>query len=305
MTMSDNPQGRSQSPYSRHLLDILIIAVLAVLIYGAAYFLNMNEALLQVLTASGARHAGAFILVALFLVVAFVVFMVRRWQDLTKMSDEITTVRRSLAWTDAKLMVLNNITRYDMLNELTKLHQDLEHAGANPEISLVNEAIGRIRRQIKFTKEFQDVGASPPFWQNVADAIMKAKVGIDLGTVSFEMDIHDVEIYADPLLEKVFFYLISNSQKYGGNKLSRIRIYRKKAEDRLIIVYEDNGVGISQDLKGYLFPKEWGSRKHSGYSLFLIREILAGTGITIFESGTTGEGARFEIAVPNDMFRNT
>jgi signal transduction histidine kinase len=305
MTMSDDLLEKNRSPHLRILLDILLIAVLAVIVYIAAYFLNMTGALLSLLETSGAPHASAVIFVAIFLILGLVYFVIRRWHELTQMSEEVETAQKTVDRTNAKLMLINNITRYDMLNELTQLHKDLEKTGTSPEVARVEEAINRIRRQIKFTKEYQDIGATPPAWQNAADAIMRAKVGIDLGNVSFEMDIHDVEIYADPLLEKVFYYLISNSLKYGGSNLSAIRIYRKKEEGRLIIVCEDNGVGIAKELKGGLFPKEWGSRKHAGYGLFLIRETLAVTGITIWESGNPGEGARFEISVPKGVFRNT
>jgi signal transduction histidine kinase len=301
--MSDDHTEITRLPHFKILIDIFIIAVLAVVVYIAAYFMNLPEVLIRALETSGAQQASAFIIVAIFLAVGFIFFCVRRWHELTQVSGEITGIQKSLERANAKLMFLNNITRYDMLNELTQLHRDLEHAEKTAEIEKVNEAIGRIRRQIKFTKEYQDIGAVPPSWQNVADAIMRAKVGVDLGNVSFEMEIHDMEIYADPLLEKVFYYLISNSMKYGGAKLTQIRIYRKKADDKIIIGYEDDGVGISQEKKGYLFPKEWGSRKHAGYGLFLIRETLGVTNITIWESGTPGEGARFEIAVPKGMFR--
>jgi hypothetical protein len=37
--------------------------------------------------------------------------------------------------------------------------------------------------------------------------------------------------------------------------------------------------------------------------LFLIREILSITGITIDENGEPGRGARFEITVPNGTYR--
>ncbi len=40
-----------------------------------------------------------------------------------------------------------------------------------------------------------------------------------------------------------------------------------------------------------------------GFGLFLIREILAITGMTIQENGEPGEGARFEITVPNGNWR--
>jgi len=301
--MSAEAKEITRQPHFKMLVDIFIIAVFAVVVYIAAYFMNLPEVLIRALESSGAQQASAFFIAAVFLTVGFVFFAVRRWNEVTQVSGESDRLQEALERANGKLMFLNNITRYDILNELTQLHRDLEAAEKTPEMKRVDEAIERIRRQIKFTKEYQDIGAIPPSWQNVADAIMRAKVGVDLGHVGFEMEIHDLEIYADPLLEKVFYYLISNSMRYGGPKLSLIRIYRKKTDDKVVIVFEDNGVGISQEMKAFLFPKEWGSRKHAGYGLFLIRETLAVSGISIFESGTPGEGARFEIAVPKGVFR--
>lgn len=301
--MSAEAKEITRLPHFRMLVDIFIIAVFAVVVYIAAYFMNLPEVLIRALESSGAQQASAFFIAAIFLTVGFVFFAVRRWNEITQVSGETGRLQEALERANNKLMFLNNITRYDILNELTQLHRNLEQVEKTPMVRTVDEAIDRIRRQIKFTKEYQDIGAVPPSWQNVADAIMRAKVGVDLGNVSFDMEVHDMEIYADPLLEKVFYYLISNSLKYGGPKLTQIRIYRKKTDDKMVILFEDDGVGISQEKKGYLFPKEWGSRKHAGYGLFLIRETLGVTGITIWESGTPGQGARFEIAVPKGVFR--
>jgi signal transduction histidine kinase len=66
-------------------------------------------------------------------------------------------------------------------------------------------------------------------------------------------------------------------------------------------VCEDNGGGIDRETKKHLFKHGFG--KHTGFGLFLIREILSITGITIDENGEPGKGARFEIIVPNDMYR--
>jgi len=301
--MSAEAKEITRLPHFKMLVDIFIIAIFAVVVYIAAYFMNLPEVLIRALESSGAQQTSAFFIAAIFLTVGFVFFAVRRWNEVTQVSKETGRLQDALERANSKLMFLNNITRYDILNELTQLHRNLEQAEKTPVVRTVDEAIDRIRRQIKFTKEYQDIGAVPPSWQNVADAIMRAKVGVDLGNVSFDMEVHDMEIYADPLLEKVFYYLISNSLKYGGPKLTQIRIYRKKADDKMVILFEDDGVGISQEKKGYLFPKEWGSRKHAGYGLFLIRETLGVTGITIWESGTPEQGARFEIAVPKGVFR--
>ncbi|HNQ30521.1 MAG TPA: sensor histidine kinase, partial [Methanolinea sp.] len=49
------------------------------------------------------------------------------------------------------------------------------------------------------------------------------------------------------------------------------------------------------------FEKGYG--KGTGLGLFLSREILSITGMTIRETGIPGEGARFEIVVPKGMWR--
>ncbi len=54
---------------------------------------------------------------------------------------------------------------------------------------------------------------------------------------------------------------------------------------------------------GYL--KKNGEEELPGHShnLFLAREILSITGITIYENGKAGKGARFEICVPKGTYR--
>jgi hypothetical protein len=44
---------------------------------------------------------------------------------------------------------------------------------------------------------------------------------------------------------------------------------------------------------------------NTGFGLFLAREILGTTGLTIRETGTFGTGARFEIMIPGDLYRVT
>jgi signal transduction histidine kinase len=99
----------------------------------------------------------------------------------------------------------------------------------------------------------------------------------------------------------VFYNLIDNSLHYGGNKMTAIRITAEEQGGNLRIIYEDDGVGISAGDKKQLFTKGFG--KHTGLGLFLSREILSITGITITENGEQGKGVRFEITVPNGAWR--
>jgi|GEM_PF-6939542 len=69
----------------------------------------------------------------------------------------------------------------------------------------------------------------------------------------------------------------------------------------LTISFSDNGCGIRPERKEKIFERQIGSR--AGMGLFLVREILEITGISILENGITEKGARFEITVPAGAFR--
>jgi signal transduction histidine kinase len=83
--------------------------------------------------------------------------------------------------------------------------------------------------------------------------------------------------------------------------MTMIRVSSRTDDRRLLIYCEDDGVGISDADKKKLFTRGFG--KHTGLGLFLSREILAITGITITENGEPGKGARFEITVPAGMWK--
>lgn len=102
------------------------------------------------------------------------------------------------------------------------------------------------------------------------------------------------------MLEKVFFNLFDNAIRHG-ERVTSISVRCEPSGEELVIVVEDDGIGIPLDEKQKIFGKGFG--KNTGYGLFLVREILAITGISIHETGKHGSGARFEITIPKDGFR--
>ncbi|MDX8551647.1 sensor histidine kinase [Methanospirillum hungatei] len=119
-------------------------------------------------------------------------------------------------------------------------------------------------------------------------------------SIRIEIDIFGVEIYADPLVEKVYYNLIENACRHG-EKISQIRFYGREDVGGYVIVCEDDGIGIPDEYKKKIFNREY--FKHTGFGLNLSREILDITGITIQETGTPGTGAKFEILVPRGKYR--
>jgi len=116
-----------------------------------------------------------------------------------------------------------------------------------------------------------------------------------------EADIAGVEVYADKMLQNVFDNLVDNAVRHN-QKVTTIRVFTHESFGELTIVWEDNGIRIPPDDKEKIFELSYG--KHTGQGLFLNREILSITCITITETGVFGKGGRFEIAVPKGAYRS-
>jgi PAS domain S-box-containing protein len=219
-------------------------------------------------------------------------------------------IKEALASANMKLNILSSITRHDILNEVTVAIGYLDMINeVSPEekedfIKKTYTAVEGIRRQAEFTRDYQDMGLSSPLWQNtgrVAKEYLASNGGY--GGIDVKIDADSVEIFADPMLPKVFANIMSNSLVHG-EKVSKITIFSSKDDSgNLIITIEDNGVGISAEKKKSLFKP--GIGRNHGFGLYLVKEILSITGIGISETGKEGEGAKFVITVPPDSWRGT
>jgi len=222
-------------------------------------------------------------------------------------SKEIGHVADALAEANKKLNILSSVTRHDILNKLTILTGYLEiekEITADPlllsYIRKQGEAAEAIRHQIQFTKYYQDLGVQAPEWFNIEGVVRDEAAHLPLKGIALTVSLSGITVIADPLISKVFYNLMENSVRHGVS-VTTIRISAKESGGQLTILYEDNGVGISGSEKELVFQRGFG--KNTGFGLFLVREILAITGISVAETGTEGEGARFEIRVPKDKYR--
>ncbi len=206
-----------------------------------------------------------------------------------------------------KLNLMNQITRHDILNTITGLLGcvDMAKATTSPEerdmlLNDIKDLTRVIQRHITFTREYQEVGVHLPQWQNIDVILRNVLQNFQKSGILFNVEFEKIEIYADPLLEKVFYNLVENAIRYGGT-LTTISIYPQISDKGLSLVFEDNGVGVDTGQKLEIFKR--GVGKNTGMGLFLTAEILAITGITIEENGIFGKGARFEIRIPNGTWR--
>jgi len=207
----------------------------------------------------------------------------------------------------SKLNLLNSITRHDILNQITVLRAYLELSMEKTSDPVMREYMHRqekatmaIHRLIVFTRDYQDIGVLSPGWQKVEATIRHALHTASMPSFAVDIEVGSYEVYADPLLEKVFFNLLENARSHGG-EVTRVRFSSEETVEGLILVCEDDGEGIPADEKNLIFEQGFG--KKTGYGLFLAREILSITGLSISERGIPGRGARFEIIAPPGTYR--
>ncbi len=204
----------------------------------------------------------------------------------------------ALRTANKKLQILSGITRHDIQNKIMVLQAYLDLT--RPEVddpklsqylSEIDRAGNEIQRQIEFTRTYQELGVERAAWYALKDLIA-TKYGSKLPSFA---DCIGYRVLADPMIQKVFENLMENTLRHA-HSTTRIGCRCEERGGQLAIIWEDNGPGIPDDLKERIFERGYG--ENTGLGLFLSREILAITGITIRETGEYGRGARFEMLVP-------
>ncbi|WP_292370985.1 PAS domain S-box protein [Methanoregula sp. UBA64] len=215
----------------------------------------------------------------------------------------------ALTQVNRKLNLMSAVTRHGILNKLTALNGYLDLIKTETPTPTVMQRIDRIettaeaiRRQIDATRQYQDMGVKSPLWCNVSDCFETAVSHCDgnLKNIRCTNNLEGLDVFADPLLDQVFANLIENSLMHGEG-VTAISCSYKKQGNGVVIVYEDNGTGLLEKEKESVFREGYG--KNTGLGLFLVREILAITGIAIRETGKSGEGVRFELFVPEGWYQ--
>ena len=75
-------------------------------------------------------------------------------------------------------------------------------------IKKADEFARNIERQIQFTHDYEDIGVRSPIWQDAEVVIRGVARMLDAGLIIIEVNITGLQVFADPLLKKVFYNLI-------------------------------------------------------------------------------------------------
>lgn len=227
--------------------------------------------------------------------------------DIATELDRRKTAEQALIIANNKLNKLSTITRHDILNQVTSIRAYAYLAGQTDDSEEISRYMERIQKQsrviedmIAFSRDYHALGINESSWQNLKKVIQDSVIVPFGDKISLTEEGTDVEILADPLLIKVFFNLADNSLSHGGPGGEKIHISFSSEGGAGKITFRDEGSGVPDDEKEVIFTQGYGTK--TGLGLFLIREILAISGISITETGRYGEGVCFEILIPAEQF---
>ncbi len=233
---------------------------------------------------------------------------VTEYQSVGRDVTEQQRTEQALSRAKAQLTLLSELSHNDLQNQLFTLRGYLGlvelHAQDRPEaldlIERVNEMAAEVARTIEFSRDFQGLGASPARWQPFNEVFLYAVSHLDLGSLERVGTLDGVEVFADPLLEKVLGGLIENVVQHAHGA-TRFEVGWHESDEGLVVFVEDNGPGVPAGAKEEIFHR----RPGLGRSLFLAREVLGITGVSLRENGIHGSGARFELIFPKGGYRLT
>ncbi|MEF8832739.1 MAG: GAF domain-containing protein, partial [Candidatus Thermoplasmatota archaeon] len=155
------------------------------------------------------------------------------------------------------------------------------------------EVIEKVRklRNIEKKDEINEINLTPV----IDEVISKYEAQLEEKGIGLERKRCDCTVKAGPLLEELFSNLIENSIRHSNS--DEICVHSRTKEDECIVSIEDDGVGISDEMKDKIFEKGFkeGENAGTGLGLYMVKKIAEGYGGSVEVRDSDLSGARFEV----------
>lgn len=233
--------------------------------------------------------------------------VVRDITERKRVEKELEEEHEQVKIVNEKLRVVGNLTRHDVRNKLCIItgnsylvkskHSDQKDIVAR--MTQIEEAVKKIEEIFDFAKMYEQFGVEKLSLIDVGQKIDEAlKLFPQTQKIEVTNKCHGLLLLADSFLRQLFYNLIDNSIKHGG-QITKISIYFERPNaDKLNLIYEDNGKGISEVNRQKLFTEGFSTTGSSGRGLYLIKKMLEVYGWDIQEKGEESKGAKFVISIP-------
>ncbi|MFW6064916.1 MAG: PAS domain-containing protein [Candidatus Natronoplasma sp.] len=187
------------------------------------------------------------------------------------------------------------IEGYLQLSEGYDLPDDVERF-----LSSSTQAIKSAKEIIKKVRTLREISAEDDFSEvNVGELLKKVieeyeSVFEEKG-IQIDFVVEDIRVKGGSLLEEIFTNILENSIKHSD--CDNIKISFEKTAEEITIKVEDDGRGISDDIKEKIFERGYKSGKAggSGLGMYLVKEIAESYGGSVEVKDSDLGGARFDL----------
>ncbi|MBA4058339.1 MAG: hybrid sensor histidine kinase/response regulator, partial [Marivirga sp.] len=192
------------------------------------------------------------------------------------------------------------------MDEDTKHNENMQHY-----FTMMESSIGQLDNTLKFILEFSRDSAVEKEAHEIDFRKVIENIFVSLNYMNGPQPIEQITIvndgppfYCDAMrLNLVLLNLISNAMKYfdSAKEKSFIKVQVHHDSDRVIIIIEDNGIGIAEEQQGRVFDMYYRATQNSegfGLGLYIVRETLEQMNGSILLQSIKGIGTIFTITIP-------
>jgi signal transduction histidine kinase len=176
------------------------------------------------------------------------------------------------------------------------------------ELKSISHLVDNVRLLVNLSdEEFR--GESVDVYKTLKKASEAAEYQIDNKELELKIDFEENEcrVMADRFLQDVFVQLLMNSMKYCKEEKALVKISSENEDGTFFLTYEDNGKGISDNLKDKVFTRfdksiREGNVHGKGMVLSVVKSVLGryGGDISLEDVKRDEEvkGTRFRLKLP-------
>ncbi len=233
----------------------------------------------------------------------------------------VRTILNQKKLSEMKNMFINNIT-HEFNTPITNINLAIEnwrHAKANSDyyLGIIQEENTHMEKNVEqilqlATIEHNHIKIYPDkldihelIWETVNAFEIQLEQVKGLVVYNFNADKY---IYGDrQLLKNLFYNLVDNAIKYRKEDL-KISISTFDARDKVVIIIEDNGLGMSADTQKYIFDRFYRGDKSDrhdvkgfGLGLCYVKYIVTAHNGSIDVESRKGLGSKFTIYLPKHI----
>jgi hypothetical protein len=226
-------------------------------------------------------------------------------EDYTEQEKNKTT----LISINKKMQMLHSISSHDIKNIITAIY-------TYADLILEEEVSDRVKTDLKqlirfsedsistissFSDMYTTLSTNLPEWIDLKALVNDLfRSNAELKGIKFTNNIDNLDIYASSQTNFVLQALFDFSIKYY-DQVTSILMYTSISEGALHIIYTDDGVGISEEDKARIF--DYDITKIGQNKLYIAKELLSITDISLEENGIDKSGTHFVITVKPGWFR--